>query len=143
MLFSVFEDEQLGADTGGCAMTHLSAEDHKTLQSLEEALWRAETRFDLAWMDRILADDFFEFGRSGRIYNREQILIFSSDYIDAALPLPGFRARLLSADVAQVTYQSAVTIEGTVHYARRCSIWSRTTDGWKLRFHQGTPYEKQ
>lgn len=122
-------------------MTYLSAGDQKALQGLEETLWRAETRFDRAWMDRILADDFFEFGRSGRIYNREQILIFSSDYIEAALPLPEFRARLLSADVAQVTYHSAVTVEGTVHYARRCSIWSRTSDGWRLRFHQGTPYE--
>jgi hypothetical protein len=143
VLLFIFRHEHFGADAGGCVMVHLSAEDHKALQSLEEALWRAEKRFDRAWMDRILAADFFEFGRSGRIYNREQILSFSSDYIDAALPLPEFHARLLSADVAQVTYHSAVTIEGTVHYARRCSIWSRTTDGWRLRFHQGTPYEKQ
>jgi hypothetical protein len=43
--------------------------------------------------------------------------------------------------VAQVTYHSGVRIEGVVYWARRCSIWSRGADGWKLRFHQGTPFE--
>lgn len=118
----------------------LSSEERAELRELEEALWRAETRFNRAWMENILAEDFLEFGRSGRVYGRNQILDFSVDRIDAALPLPNFSARALSADVALLTYDSAVTIDGKVGFARRCSVWSRTLNGWKLRFHQGTPY---
>jgi hypothetical protein len=117
----------------------LSQRDHDALRRLEEELWREETRFDAARMRDLLAPDFFEFGRSGRVYRREDTLAIPRGPIDAALPLPGFRARALGPDVAQVTYDSAVTYGGVVQHARRSSIWSRTAIGWVLRFHQGTP----
>ncbi|MCB1181769.1 MAG: hypothetical protein KDK55_07125 [Chlamydiia bacterium] len=41
-------------------------EEKETLRKLEESLWIASTRFDFNYMNRILAHDFFEFGRSGR-----------------------------------------------------------------------------
>jgi hypothetical protein len=119
----------------------LSREDRDTLQRLEEDLWRAETRYDDRYMRDVMAPDFLEFGRSGRVYRREDSLVVPRRPIDAVLPLPGFSARLLHHDVAQVTYNSVVTYDGVVQRARRCSIWSRTPDGWVLRFHQGTPYD--
>ena len=117
----------------------LSEEDERELARLEAALWREETRFNVAYMDQILAPDFCEFGRSGRFYTRAETLAAPGHFIDAALPLPNFCARLLTNDVAQVTYNSAVTYDGVVLYGRRSSIWSRTAAGWQLRFHQGTP----
>jgi hypothetical protein len=117
----------------------LSQRDRDTLERLEEELWREETRFDSGRMEQLLAPDFFEFGRSGRVYRREDTLSVPRGRIDAILPLPSFRARALSRELAQVTYDSAVTYEGVVQHARRSSIWSRTPAGWVLRFHQGTP----
>jgi hypothetical protein len=119
----------------------LSKQDRVALEQLEEALWRAETRFDQKRMTEIIAPDFVEFGRSGRIYRKEDSLAVSPQPIDAVLPLPDFEARLLHPDIAQVTYNSAVTYDGVVQHARRSSIWSRTSGGWMLRFHQGTPYD--
>jgi hypothetical protein len=119
----------------------LSKQDFELLERLEEELWREETRFDEKRMREIIAPDFIEFGRSGRIYMREDSLAVPRQPIDAVLPLPDFGARLLHPDVAQVTYNSAVTYDGAVQYARRSSIWSRTPSGWVLRFHQGTPYD--
>ena len=119
----------------------LSAEGRALLQRLEEELWQEETRFDTVYMDRVMADDFFEFGRSGRVYDRNEILFTPKQPIDAIIPLPNFQARLLTADVALVTYNSHATFDGLVEKGRRCSIWSRTATGWELRFHQGTPYE--
>ena len=116
----------------------LSAQDEEDLRLLEEGLWREETRFDSRWMDEVLAPDFFEFGRSGRAYTREDTLEVKEQYIDAELPLKDFRARLLDTDVAQVNYGSAVTYDGVLELANRSSIWSRTGNGWRLRFHQGT-----
>ncbi len=115
-------------------------EDRTALQRLEESLWRPETRFDRKLMEQVIAPDFFEFGRSGRIYERADTLGAAPQPIDAILPLPDFKVRLLNADTAQVTYNSAVRSNGIVDYGRRSSIWSKTARGWVLRFHQGTPY---
>lgn len=117
----------------------LSSEEKGELEQLEECLWIAESRFDMDWMERTLAPDFFEFGRSGRVYRREDTLGIESQSIDARLPLKNFEARLLSSDVALVTYISAVTYDGVEDIGNRSSIWSRTESGWQLRFHQGTP----
>jgi hypothetical protein len=118
----------------------LSKQDHDRLQRFEEELWREETRFDNKRMAEIIAPDFFEFGRSGRTHARADTLAAPRQPIDAVLPLQDFQARLLHQDVAQVTYNSAVTYNGVVQHARRSSIWSRTPTGWVLRFHQGTAY---
>ena len=119
----------------------LSSDELETLRALEEELWREASRFDLRRMNELLAADFFEFGRSGRRYEREDTLAAPPQPIEAVLPLPNFRARLLAPDVAQVTYDSAVTYDGVVLHARRSSLWSRTATGWELRFHQGTPHD--
>jgi hypothetical protein len=119
----------------------ITNEDLETLQQLEEELWREETRFDMQRMQELIADDFLEFGRSGRVYRRQDTLKIESQPIDAVLPLLEFHARLLDENTAQVTYNSAVTDDGAIEYARRSSIWSRTRSGWVLRFHQGTPFQ--
>ena len=116
----------------------LSTQDLHDLQVFEESLWRADVRFDRERMNQILAPDFFEFGRSGRVYGREDALGTPAQPVDANLPLKEFHARLLDADVAQVTYVSAVTHEGVEEIANRSSIWTRNDGGWQLRFHQGT-----
>jgi hypothetical protein len=120
--------------------SELSDEDRGVLTRLEEAMWREETRFDNVFMERALAPDFFEFGRSGRTYTRQQTLDFPCEPIDAQLPLQDLKMRLLDANTAQVTYTSKVRYQGAVELGRRSSIWSRTGDTWVLRFHQGTPY---
>ena len=68
----------------------LSDEDRQLLKSLEEDLWREETRFDTIFMERVLAMDFFEIGRSGRVYQREAILAAPGRNLDAVIPLPDF-----------------------------------------------------
>ena len=118
----------------------LSAEDRAILTQLEENMWREETRFDMKFMQKALASDFVEFGRSGRTYTRAQSLAVQRQPTDAVLPLPNLAIRLLDDNTAQITYDSAVTYDGVVEYGRRSSIWSRTQDGWVMRFHQGTPY---
>ena len=118
-----------------------SQADRDTLERLEEDLWQAETRFDLSLMEKIFAPDFVEFGRSGRVYDRQTILAVPRGPLVARLPLQNFRVRLLAPDVAQVTYDSAVTYDGAVLHGRRSSIWTRNAGGWVLRFHQGTPYD--
>lgn len=51
----------------------MTDKDLEDLRPLEESLWRSKTRFDDAGMDASFADDFCEFGRSGRVYQREEM----------------------------------------------------------------------
>ncbi len=117
----------------------MSESDARTLVELEEGLWRAETRQSPDWMDRVLAEDFIEFGASGRRYERAEILQPASGSLDVVLPLPEYAVRFLGDDVALATYVSVQVLpEGGRRVARRSSVWRREPDGWKLAFHQGT-----
>jgi hypothetical protein len=119
----------------------LSEEDSAILTRLEEDMWREVTRFDRAFQEQRFATDFFEFGRSGRVYTRKQIIRVDSQPIDAVLPLQNLAIRPIDRNTVQVTYDSQVRYDSVVEYGRRSSIWSRTESGWVLRFHQGTPYQ--
>ncbi|HWD69086.1 MAG TPA: nuclear transport factor 2 family protein [Solirubrobacteraceae bacterium] len=108
----------------------------RELIELERSLWRAETRFDAQFMERTLAADFREFGRSGRVYERADTLAVTGDSIDAHLR--DFQLSMLADDVALLTYVSEVQHEA-LDLANRSSVWVRRDGRWQLRFHQGTP----
>ena len=122
-------------------ISHVVCEaDRVELMRLEEAMWRAETRFDLGFQRERFAPDFFEFGRSGRVYCRQQVVSVPSQEIRAVLPLANLAIRLLDRDTAQLTYDSQVKYGEATEHSRRSSIWLRTSSGWVMRFHQGTPF---
>ena len=121
----------------------ISEEDRSKLQRFEEELWIEKTRFNRTYMDEVMAQDFFEIGRSGKVHSRESCLLHESAPIDAIIPLKNLRIRLLTDDVAQVIYDSEVTYDGVVEKGRRSSIWTRSGKDWKLRFHQGTAFDNQ
>jgi hypothetical protein len=119
----------------------LKSELLETIRTLEESLWRSKTRFNRQFMDKTFAEDFFEFGRSGRRYGRNEMFSDKNgpEDINATLPLPEFHARHITDDVVQVTYVSEVMYDGAMLKGNRSSIWSRREGTWQLRFHQGTP----
>ena len=118
----------------------LSPGDIEELTRLEEGMWRAELRYNATFQAERFAPDFFEFGRSGRVYSREEAILDKPEPIHAALPLRNLQIRALDVDTVQLTYYSEVQYGTETEYARRSSIWSRTDRGWVMRFHQGTPY---
>ena len=119
----------------------LTPEDRTTLEALEASLWRAETRFDPALMDETFDAEFVEFGRSGRRYQRSEMILQPDPdaVLDAKLPLPDYRVDLIAPGVALATYSSEVRYGDTVERGRRSSLWRKVDGPWKLRFHQGTP----
>lgn len=117
----------------------ISAEPYRTLARLEESLWRAEARWDRALMEETFAADFFEFGRSGTVWQRNDMFQDETGEIAVTLPFPNLRIILLDETTALVTYDSVVA-KAEIEHARRSSIWSWQHNRWRLRFHQGTPY---
>ena len=119
----------------------MTTEEASQLRGLEESLWRSETRFNPDFMERILADEFFEFGRSGRVYQRQETLdIPSQPVIDAKLPFADLSVQRVSAEVVLITYVSEVVYDGVTELANRSSLWRRSAQGWQILFHQGTPF---
>ena len=116
----------------------MNSSDFEQLRKLEESLWRAETRFDRAYIDGVLAPNFFEFGRSGRRYTREDTLSAGACEIHAKLPLEDLEIIFIRPDTALVTYISEVQY-AVLERANRCSVWIKEANGWRLHFHQGTP----
>jgi hypothetical protein len=118
-------------------MTALTPQERERLEALERSLWRGATRFDRDHMERVLAPDFLEFGRSGRTYTRAEILAFEPSELDAVLR--DLEIRALSPNVALLTYRSELRQGPDPALANRSSIWTRLNGTWQLRFHQGTP----
>jgi hypothetical protein len=115
----------------------LTADEYNQLRRLEESLWRAETRFNRNHMNQVLAPDFLEFGRSGRVYAREDVLDVPPQPINATLA--EFTVRSIAPNVALLTYLSELTYDEVKEVANRSSLWSRHSGAWRIRFHQGTP----
>jgi len=54
-------------------------------------LWITEKRFNKKYLDKILPPDFFEFGRSGRVYTREKTLSSPTKKNNVNLSLKDFK----------------------------------------------------
>ena len=108
-------------------------------------MWRAETRFDPEFQERHFAADFHEFGRSGRVYDRQAIIRAagapSGEPIAAKLPLQNLAFKQLATDAVLITYDSEVIYNSVKEFAHRSSVWTRNGSDWVMRFHQGTPFE--
>lgn len=100
----------------------LSSEEKESLIHFEESLWKDETRFDTVYMEAILHPEFFEFGRSGRAYERSNTIYIPRQTIDAELPLRDLKIAEISENVVLVTYKSHVQYED-LEIGNRSSLW--------------------
>jgi hypothetical protein len=113
----------------------------ESLQQLEEDLLRPDVRRNPERIAQLLADDFREFGASGRIYGKAEILAALSTEAPAQIQLTDFACHQLTAEIALVTYQSQRTDANGTRGALRSSVWIRRENRWQMLFHQGTRLE--
>ena len=117
----------------------LSDEVVEELKRLEETLLRPDVRRSREKMSALLGDDFIEYGRSGRVYDKAAILETADKLFDGLLSLKGFSAKALAPSVALVRYATVLRrSDGNEFHSLRSSIWTRTGQRWQLVFHQGT-----
>jgi hypothetical protein len=107
----------------------------------ELALLDPAVRRDRARLRKLLADDFEEFGQSGRKWTLDGIVELLATESFQPPALEDFRCRELAAGVALVTYSTLrMNPEtGSRTVTRRSSVWTRISGDWRMRFHQGTP----
>jgi hypothetical protein len=114
----------------------LEAAEGQALRDLEERLLLPSVRASPNEVATLLADEFVEFGSSGRIYDKQQIIrLLQEERGEAQLTLVEFSARRLAADIVLVTYR--VVESRTI----RSSIWNFQKGRWRMVFHQGTKSE--
>jgi hypothetical protein len=108
------------------------------LRSLEEELLQPDTRSDPKLVASYLADDFREFGSSGRIFTKPEILPALAAESPRPLTLTDFACTELAPGVALVTYCSRATSDTGSREALRSSVWVLRSGRWQVLFHQGT-----
>jgi hypothetical protein len=112
---------------------------------LETNLHRLETRMSPQQVSDLLADEFLEYGKSGRVFNKQSTVDAlageGKSASDSVPQVADFSATSLSGDVVLVTYRSVrVADEATMSAETlRSSIWKRRSGRWQMVFHQGTP----
>lgn len=110
------------------------------LRACEETLLDPAARKDRAKVAALLADDFCEFGSSGRIWTRDEILdlLATEDY--APPTIEDFASCVLADGVVLVTYRAVRASAGGegATITLRTSIWMFRNSAWRVRFHQGT-----
>ncbi len=114
------------------------------LRSCEEELLNPAVRSDRARVNELLAENFVEFGASGRVWTRDEILELMANEVYTAPVLENFHCELIGEGVALVTYRTVRAGWGTElpNSTLRSSIWTKNLNMWRLRFHQGTRESK-
>jgi hypothetical protein len=115
------------------------------LRRLEERLLDPTVRTSGADVAHLLADDFLEFGSSGRVFGKPQIVEALRSEPPVQRSLTDFSARSLAPGVVLVTYRaSRGNLDGQpATTSLRSSIWKRIDGRWQVVFHQGTPASEQ
>lgn len=109
------------------------------LHALEEQLLQTDFRRNRQAVSALLADDFREFGSSGRVWNKTEILDLLETEPAFHTTLEDFQATELAPGVFLVTYTASVQRLGKPNtLALRSSIWIRRKGHWQMIFHQGT-----
>jgi hypothetical protein len=110
------------------------------LMDLERQLARRTANSDRA-TDDMLAADFREFGRSGKVWTRPAIIAAMAEETDREEPeFHDFQVQSLSDVLALVTYVSVRHRPGLASAkTNRSSLWRLEDDKkWRMVFHQGT-----
>jgi len=118
--------------------------DAAILRSLEEQLLQPEFRSSADRVAGLLAEDFVEFGSSGRAYDKAQVVAGLAAEHGQASPVErtahDLRIRALADGVALVTYRTVRRQpDGIEAQSLRSSVWTVIDGRWQLVFHQGTP----
>lgn len=106
------------------------------LRELEESLLQSDIRKSNRLVE-LLDDNFIEYGSSGRIYTKADLVETLQAESPVTQTTSDFIVTKLATDVALLTYRIHRHSEPPVH-TLRSSVWRRKTGQWRMVFHQAT-----
>ncbi len=112
----------------------------KKVRALEERLLRPEVRRNVDELSELIADDFVEYGSSGQIYTKQDVLKTLPGEPELHTEIKDFHARSLSPEVVLLNYELLSRDDRSRRTRRsaRSSIWQLTDGRWQIVFHKGT-----
>lgn len=122
---------------------------HAHIHYLEMQLLQPNIRQSRDELDRLFAEDFVEFGSSGRVYDKETAIASmigeqqTPQYVFDA-EIHDLKVKPLAPDLVLATYRLKV-VSHTLQrksFSLRSSIWKHEDGKWRLVFHQGTPTQE-
>ena len=110
------------------------------LRELEEKLLQPDIRRSSEAVASLLAEEFVEFGSSGRVLDKQQIIAALQHEPAMQRSLLDFRTTVLAPGVVLVTYRIVrhPSSEEPPMHLLRSSIWKLVAGRWQMVFHQGT-----
>jgi len=106
------------------------------LQGLEELLLVPDVRKSTQ-LAELLADEFVEFGSSGRVYTKDDLVAALQAESPVTQTTSEFKVATLAPDVALLTYRIRRHSQPPVD-TLRSSVWLRSKGQWQMVFHQAT-----
>jgi hypothetical protein len=103
---------------------------------LEMALLDNQVRSDPDRFGQLLDDTFFEFGKSGGSFTKDDCMDAGS-LGSVRLSISQFRLQSIGEHAVLAVYRTVEKETGKA--ANRSSIWKSDGIRWKMIFHQGTP----
>jgi len=100
------------------------------IRELEEQFLTPAVRASAATLDRLVSDDFVEFGTTGRVYSKADVIAQMLATPNITGSLIEFQVLAVSPDVALARYRTPGSV--------RSSVWRREGDHWRIVFCQGT-----
>ena len=106
---------------------------------LEEKLLNPSIRKSIEEVSQLLADDYVEFGSSGKVYKKKDTIEALQKEPAGQISAHDFKVNLLTPEVTLVTY-TAVKKDNLDSETKslRSSVWQKTGEKWQIVFHQGT-----
>ena len=107
----------------------------KLIEALEQSLLSASVRQSTEQLNKLIADDFYEIGASGKTYDKKNIL--------SRLPLEqndDLLGKVIDFEIYQISenlIRANYTLEEKTRRTLRTSIWKRQNDNYQMIFHQG------
>lgn len=94
--------------------------------------------------EKMTDENFWEVGASGNRYSREYIIKellerYSKPYKDV-WEAKDFHCLEISPENYLLTY---TLIQDNIRITRRSTIWRRSSEGWKILYHQGTVFSEE
>ncbi len=105
------------------------------LRELEVRLLDPKARANAEFLEQVLAEDFVEIGKSGRMYDKRTVIaeLLEEPGFSGERSVTQFQTKQVVPGVMLATYRIEET--GPV----RSSLWRQTQTAWQLVFNQGTP----
>jgi hypothetical protein len=102
-------------------------------------LLSSATRHDATVLSSLLADEFREFGSSGKAFSKAEIISHLQSESSVPLSLHDFEAYPISDQAFLVTFRAVKAVPGLPSIASlRSSLWIYRDGRWQMLFHQGT-----